>query len=78
MLTSNVSQLSSDCLHKHHTNYSFFIIMQRPLLNRFSINLKDGNEILIVDDNDLFGEQLCKEYNINYDDVLTINLLSVS
>ncbi len=52
--------------------------MQRPLLNRFSINLKDGNEIFIVDDNDLFNEELCKEYNINYDDVLTINLLSVS
>ena len=52
--------------------------MQRPLLNRFSINFKDGNEIFIVDDNDLFDEALCQQYNINYDDVLTINLLSVS
>ena len=52
--------------------------MERPLLNRFSINFKDGNEIFIVDDNDLFDEQLCTEYNINYDDVLSIKLLSVS
>ena len=52
--------------------------MQRPLLNRFSINLKDGKEIFVVDDNDLFDEALCQQYNINYDDVLTINLLSVS
>ena len=52
--------------------------MQRPLLNRFSINLKDGKEIFIVDDNDLFDEQLCQEYDINYDQVLSINLLSVS
>ena len=40
--------------------------MERPLLNRFSINLKDGKEIFVVDDNDLFDEALCQQYNINY------------
>ena len=65
-----------------HTNSTLIthslLSMERPLLNRFSINFKDGNEIFIVDDNDLFDEQLCTEYNINYDDVLSIKLLSVS
>ena len=53
--------------------------MSRPLLKRFSINLKDGKELFIVDNNyEINDEQLCKQHDINYDDVLTIKLLSVS